>query len=421
MSSSEVIKSQNYLIHLFRRGQYIFYTTLLEKSIYFVIFVILARKYSVAEYGALTSVFVLGYILVSLFELGFANYFQRRTASDLHKSAEEFNSAFTFRLTSYFIILLISCSYYYWDSTVDIKLTVIVVSSLFIFNTNWLLIKIFYGLNEYGSVFKRFVVSRCILIVGSGLLIFTDISITLFSTTFFISALSEFILLAVLLRQKEDYSFRIRLRCEILKRIFTSSVPMGLGVFFVVVYDRIDILLIQKIIGIESVSFYAVAYSFYKIPHIFGSVFLTPLYTDLSTEFESKKKISYDRIKKLGLFLVLFCILSIVIIFFLSDVLIEVIYGKKYLLSADILKLLVFALPFLFLNNLTGVILNSIKREKLAFYSTMMSSLFNFLINILLLITVGLVGAVISTILTELLVFLIQLYYIMKFKAEAAK
>jgi O-antigen/teichoic acid export membrane protein len=235
--------------------------------------------------------------------------------------------------------------------------------------------------------------------------------------TFFISALSEFILLAILLKQKKDYSFSIRLKGEILKRIFASSVPLGLGVFFVVVYDRIDILLIQNIIGLESVSFYAVAYSFYKIPHIIGGVFLTPLYTDLSAEFESKNKIDYNKIKKLGLFLVIFCILSIAIYFFLSDILIEFVYGKKYLLSADILKLLVLALPFLFLNNLTGVTLNSIRKEKYAFLSTTSGSVFNIIMNIFLLKIIGIAGAVVSTIMTELLVFLIQIFYLMKTKS----
>lgn len=421
MNFSEKINLVNHIKHLFRRGQYILYTTLLEKSVFFIIFVILARKYSVSEYGALTSIFVLGYILVSFFDLGLSNYFQRRTASDLTKSIKEFNSAFTYRLISYCIILLMTYLYNYWDSTFDIFLSVIVVSSLFIFSTSWFLIKILYGLNEYALVFKRFIVSRCILTASSGLLIFTDISLTIYSLAFFISALIEFILLSVPLSKKVGFSFKINFKYEILKRIFASSVPMGLGLFFVVVYDRIDILLVQNIIGLEWAGLYAVAYSFYKIPYIISGVLLTPLYTDLSAEFESEKKISYDKIKRLGLFLVIFSIISICFIFFLSDFLIESIYGKKYILSANILNLLVIALPFLLLNNLTGVTLNSIRKEKYTFYSAAIATVLNLFLNISLLNMIGIVGAVVSTILTELIIFLIQLNYIMKFKFAFSK
>jgi O-antigen/teichoic acid export membrane protein len=373
----------------------------------------------VAEFGEITSVFVLGFILASLTELGFANYFQRRTASDIQKSIEEFNSALTLRFITYFIVLFISIAYnYYWGAAVELLLIVFIVTSVFVFNTSWLLIKIFYGLNEYFSVFKRFLVSRFILIAGSSLLIFPDISLSIFSMVFLVSALSEFVLLSLLLKQKKSYSFKPEIKGKILKRIFASSVPMGLGLFFVVVYDRVDILLIQRIIGAESVGIYAVAYSLYKIPHIFSGIFLTPLYSDLSAEFELKKRISYERILKLGLFLVIFSGLSMCLLFFLSDFLIEIIYGERYLHSADMLKLLVIAMPFLFLNNLTGVTLNSIRKEKLAFYSAAFASSMNVLLNILLLNVLGIVGAVVSTVLTEFLIFLIQLNYIMKFKLK---
>jgi O-antigen/teichoic acid export membrane protein len=169
------------------------------------------------------------------------------------------------------------------------------------------------------------------------------------------------------------------------------------------------------------VGIYAVAYSLYKIPHIFSGIFLTPLYSDLSAEFEMKKRISYEKVKKLALFLIFFYLIAITVIFFSSEMLVELLYGKKYFLSVDILKLLVIALPFLFLNNLTGVTLNSIKKEKTAFYSTMIAALLNVLVNMLLLNLIGLVGAVISTIITEILVFLIQLGYILRFKAETFK
>ena len=381
----------------------------------------LARKYTVAEYGTLIAVFVFGNIVVSFFELGFANYFQRRTASDFDKAVEEFNSAFTFRVITYLLILTISFIYYYGDKSINTCLVFIIITSIFVFTTSWLLIKIFYGMNEYRTVFFRFLTSRILLLIVSVLLLFTDVSLTLFSISFFISAVSEFILLVILLKKKENFSFKMNLKTGMLKRIFISSVPMGLGIFFVMVYDRIDVLLIQKIIGIGSVGTYAVAYSFYKIPHMFVPVILTPLFTDLSAGFETDKTIDFQRVKKIGILLILLSALSMVFLFLSSDLLIDLVYGNKYHSSIPILKLLIIALPFLFLNNLTGVTLNSIRREKLAFYSLVMAAGFNFMINIFLLNFIGLKGAVISTILTELLVFLIQLYYIIKFKVTVNK
>ena len=101
--------------------------------------------------------------------------------------------------------------------------------------------------------------------------------------------------------------------------------------------------------------------------------------------------------------------------------LIALFFGEKYYQSAPILKLLIFSIPFLCLNNLTGVTLNSIRKEKLAFESAVIASLFNLLLNLALLNIIGLEGAIISTILTELLIFVIQVIYIIRFKRALVK
>lgn len=420
MSGSEDINLKNYLLRLLARGQYVFYTSLLEKSIYFIIFIFLARKYSTEEYGAFISVFVLGNILAALFELGFSNYFQRSAASDISKSAEDFNSVVTFRLITYLIILIISYLYYA-SSPTDFKLVIIVITSIYIFNTSWVLIKIFYGINRYSLTFNIIIISRFILIISSAILLNLDVSITLVSLSFLITSVSEFILLAIHLSRLKLFNFNLKIDFKALRRIFLSSVPMGLGMFFVIVYDRMDVLLVQNIISNEAVSYYTVAYSIYKIPQLFIGIILTPLFNDLSNEFELSKKLNFRNLKYLGILLVLFSLISIVVFYLLTDVIIELIYGIKYLSSSYILKPIILALPFLFLNNLTGVILNSIRKEKLAFNSAVFAALFNIIFNIVLLNIIGLPGVIISTILTELLIFLIQLNYLLKFQFAFSK
>ena len=415
MSFPEEINLFQHIWRLVKRGQFVFYLSFLEKLIYFIIFVLLARRYSTTEYGLFISVFALGNILVASSELGFANYFQRETASGRDNLSEEFNSVFSFRLITFFIILLFAFLYFSSEPA-GLTLVVIIIAAIFVFNSSWIIIKIFYGLNQYHSVFNRFLISRGILIVSAIILLALNVSLTLLSISFLLSAISEFLLFIFKLIKENIVKFRVDLKTNILKKILVSSIPMGMSAFFVMVYDRIDVLLIQKIISLEAVSFYAIAYSLYKIPSIFIPIVLTPLFTDLSSEFEKNKKIDLSILKNLSLLLLILSVCSIITIYFLADVLIGLTYGDKYLSSTNLLILLVFALPFLFLNNLTGVILNSIKKEKVAFYSAVIAAIFNILINVLLLNFVGIEGAVVSTIITEILILLIQFNYLLKFK-----
>jgi len=389
----------------------------LEKLIYFVIFIFLARKFSIAEYGSIISIFAFANILVALFELGFANYFQRKIASDRNNLNEEVNSVLAFRSVAYLIIL--SSAVLYFPKNLDsLVLVAIIISAIFIFNTNWILIKIFYGLDQYRSVFYRFLISRVVLIIGVVILILLEVSLTLIMTSFLLSAILELGLLFYKLIRTNVIKFRIDLRINVLKRILLYSIPMGLSVFFVMVYDRIDILLIQRIISTEAVSFYAIAYSLYKIPSIFIPIVLTPLFTDLSSEFELSRKLNLSKLKNISLLLFAFAIFSIILTFLCADMIIGLTYGEKYLSSTNLLITLVLALPFLFLNNLTGVILNSIKKEKYAFYSTFIGAGVNILLNVVLLSTIGLMGAVITTIASELLVLLLQFNYLVKLRME---
>ena len=264
-------------------------------------------------------------------------------------------------------------------------------------------------------------ISRFVLIIGVMILIPFEVSLTVIMLTFFITAILEFSLLFYSLVKIELTKFRIEFKIKVLRRILLFSIPMGLSVFFVGVYDRIDIILIQKIISTEAVSFYAIAYSLYKIPSIVIPIILTPLFTDLSSEFELNKKLHLSKLKGISLLLFVFAVFSIIIIYFFADTIIEFTYGAKYLSSTNLLMLLVFALPLLFLNNLTGVTLNSIKKERFTFYSTLIGAVANIIINLIFLTTIGLKGAAIATIVSEFLVLLLQLNYLLKFQVLLVK
>lgn len=411
------------VISLAKRGQFVFYMSFLEKLIYFIIFIFLARKFSISQYGFIISIFAFGNILVTMFELGFGNYFQRKIASDRSNLSEEVNSVLVFRLASYFIIIFLAVLYFP-KNFVNLALVVTIISTIFLFSTNWILIKIFYGfdgLDNYRSVFYRFLISRIVLITGVIILLPLDMSVTVFMTLFLITAILEFSLLFYSLTGIKIILFRFELNAKFLRKILTYSIPMGMSVFFVIVYDKIDIILIQNIISTEAVSFYAIAYSIYKIPSIVIPILLTPLFTDLSNEFELYKKINLLKLRSISFLLLAFAGFSIIIIYIFADRIIVLTYGIKYLSSTSLLTLLSLALPFLFLNNLTGTTLNSIKKERFAFYSTMIGAVANILINLILLNTIGLMGAVITTIVSELLVLLLQSIYLLKFRVGVAK
>jgi len=205
------------------------------------------------------------------------------------------------------------------------------------------------------------------------------------------------------------------LELSILKNIFVTSLPIGMGIFFVFIYDKIDILIIQNILNLKSVAIYSVGYSLYKLPVILISVILVPIYTDLSSHYRSTGELNYHTVKTAGYYLLIYACITIIIFYFCANYFVLLLFGEKYNYSIIIAKILTLGLPGLFLNNLTGVVLNSIKKEKYPLYAAILGMIINILINMILIPIIGIYGAVWATIVSETFVFLFQIYFLLKF------
>jgi O-antigen/teichoic acid export membrane protein len=225
-----------------------------------------------------------------------------------------------------------------------------------------------------------------------------------------LGAVIQLILILHYLRKEKLKISLQKFQFSILKKILSASLPIGMGIFFVFVYDKVDILLIQNILNPEAVAVYSVGYSIYKLPLILISTILIPLFTELSSQYKSSGAINIGTIKAAGFYLLIYSFIVIAVFFFSAGIFVNIIFGSKYFASINVAKVLSLALPGLFLNNLTGVVLNSIRKERFPLYTTILGMLVNICTNILFIPVFGIYGAVWATILAESIVFLLQAY-----------
>jgi O-antigen/teichoic acid export membrane protein len=143
-------------------------------------------------------------------------------------------------------------------------------------------------------------------------------------------------------------------------------------------------------------------------------VVLTPVFTDLSKSFSQNNKIDRHEIFIVSLILLAISIFAIVVVNIFGETMILFFYSNKYSFSIPYLKYLVFALPGLFFNNLTGVISNSIRKEKIPMVSNGLGALIHITVNVILIRFYGLWGAVAATIVSEYFVFILQFILLLK-------
>jgi O-antigen/teichoic acid export membrane protein len=196
---------------------------------------------------------------------------------------------------------------------------------------------------------------------------------------------------------------------------------MGIGVVFVWLYNKSDIILIQQFIGSREVAIYAAAYSVYQLSAFFPGIILVPLFTELSYDYNNNNFISFKKVVRAAFILSVVSVLFFVILFMVGDKIITIIYGLEYKSSSKILVYLIIAIPGLYLNNMTGVILNSIRREKVAMLSALFAFIINIVFNIIYIPQIGILAAVISTIITEYFIFIFQFGFILLTKGKDGK
>ncbi|GAB6282542.1 MAG: flippase [Ignavibacterium sp.] len=394
---------------IFLGGQYVFAYSFVDKFTYFFFYLILARTIPQSEYGFIVTIFAFTSILQIIFDFGFPFYIQRETAGK-DKIQSKLNTLISFKLLVFIIYLIIPIIYFQITTANKNIFLVIIISVInYIAGINVLLNSVFYGKQFYKQSFVALFLPRIILIIIFVILAFIIVETEILLLIFLLSLIIHFYLEV---RYLQKLNIKIKLsefNWKELKEIFPSSIKIGLGLIFVLIYDRIDIIILQNIIGLESVAIYSIAYSLFRGLQIFSAPLFMPRYTDYSKYFSVNKYLSLNEIKNTLKIIFLFSFIIVLFTFILAKPIILFLYTTKYFSSISILQWLSIALLGVFLNNFTGIISNSMRREIIPLISTITCAIINIILNLILIPKFAIMGAVISTIITEYLVFFMQL------------
>lgn len=401
----------SYLKKLVSQGQFTLYSSIVEKLSYLILFAIFARIGSPSEYGLIITTFTFSNILVALFNLGLGINLQRESAINSKKLFKLIENAIFIRMILFFVFSLLSYIYILFVLTSDVYLMLIPIA-VYLSSFCEIFNRLFWGIGKFKRTFIPLIFARIFIISILLLYLLLEINLEIVLSIYLIGVTTHLLLLVYYFLKEFHYKIKIKLHKALLKRILIDSIPLGLGTFAVILYDKIDIIVIQSFIGTEAVAFYAVAYSIYKLPSNLPGILLNPLYSDVSHSFELQKFVDKTKVKYLvGLLLSVVAICS-VFIYFSSDLLLQIIYGPKFVESSKYIFFLLLALPWLFMNNLTGTLLNSVKLQKYQAFGTVIGLFSNLIILLILIPIYGIWGAVIATIFAEIIVFLVQMIFL---------
>lgn len=408
------LKSENELKSIWANGKYIFLYNVFERLTFFAFYISIARYIDKELYGLIVSAFAFANILAAFIDFGFPIYIQREAASEKLR-IDQLSNAISFKF--YLMIFFVPVPLIYFKGDLYISLIIVLVS-LINFFYSILQILIFYlnGKNKFGVSFYSILYSRIILFLG--LIYFTIIGIEVYkslSFLFFILLFQSIYLIKQIKEIKLKDLFTL-LDFEVIKNLIKSSFPFALSVIFVMILERIDILILQYFRGNDEVAVYSVAASLFRQTSIISSVFYFQsfnFYSRIYSDFDREKFVS--QLKVDSLLLLGLGIFTTVCFELFGDFLVKVLFGIKFFDSVMYLKKLAFAIPLIFIVGLNGVLLNSFRRERINMLITLLAVVFNFTLNLIFIKYYGIFGAVMATILTNIVIFIFQVYYLARF------
>ncbi len=201
---------------------------------------------------------------------------------------------------------------------------------------------------------------------------------------------------------------------DLVKKILKAALPFALLVGFSTIYNRLDVLLITKLLGFTETGLYTAAYKFFDLVSFFPAVVshaLYPIFTGLIAKGESlQAKTIFEKYFR---FMFAIALPMGVAGSLLAPKIMHLLAGSAFAESAGVLAILVWASVMLFIYIIANSIVIS-QLTKFAVTITFTNIFINLIGNLILLPRIGIRGAAIMTVISESIQGIFYFYFVYK-------
>lgn len=277
--------------------------------------------------------------------------------------------------------------------------------------------------NVFNSIFQAYeqmeymsignILNSAVLFIGVIIGISYKLDIFFFAAIYLVASLFVLIYSFIIYLLKFPVP-KISVDLSFWESILKESLPFGVTNIFGSIYYWIDSVILSKMVGNEVVGWYNAAYRLMFVFLSIYTVYLAAIFPVMSKFYKTSDeylKLSYERSYKYLL------IISLPMAFgttLLADKIILLIYGNGYIPAIFALQILIWTIPLLFINGLSGYLLGAINRQMVLTKITFIGAVLNIILNLLLIPKFSFIGSSVATVVTELSLSLILIYFLLK-------
>ncbi len=219
----------------------------------------------------------------------------------------------------------------------------------------------------------------------------------------------------VFLLSRRYLKFKLRMDFSYWKKFVRMSLPLGISVVITFLYFKMDTILLSLIKSSADVGIYNAAYKIIEnitfFPAMIIGLILPLMSRYIFTERKKFESISNKTFK-------IFCLLTVPLIIgalFLAEEIINLIGGAGFIESANVLRVLIFALAFIFFGHFFNSVLIAGNLQKKLMKVLAFCAAFNIGANLMVIPHYSYNGAAVTSVFTEMLVVILTAYLTVKY------
>ncbi|MCM1986712.1 flippase [Methanococcoides seepicolus] len=385
---------------------------LLFRLISLVVVIYLAKYLGVDEFGKYNFVFAYIAFFGIVIDFGLSEILVREMSRDTESMAKMLGNAYIIKIIlSVFSILLSISLISLMDYPVDTTTYVYLISFTLLF--------ISFSDNcrsVYQTTLKMEydIIAKLISKIVSASLIFFIIAMhgTLYQLmlVFLFSEVLKALLNYFFVKRFVRVKFEIDL--TLWKHLFKEALPIAFSSVFLIIYHRIDVLMLSIMIGDNAVGLYSAAYKLCEPLGLVPYAIVISLFPVMSRAFTSSKDTLIKYYEMGFKFLVILMLPITVGTALIADRIILLIYDQSFAGSIVALEILIWSVFLVSVNLSLTSLLTSINKQGLNTLSMGVCVVANILLNYLVIPKYSYYGASITTVVTELILLFMSLYFV---------
>ncbi|HRZ94967.1 MAG TPA: flippase [Candidatus Moranbacteria bacterium] len=355
-------------------------------------------------FGNYSTVIAFFAFFTALSDLGLSSISTREISRNGADEEKIMGNVFTLRVATALLVVIVSPAIiFFFPYDPEVKRGILVAALAFFFSSSY---QILNGVFQKNLAIDKIAFSELIgkLIQVSG--VFLAIKFGLGFDWIIASLLAYMIasFLMIFFWSKKYIKIRLRFNIGYWKEFLKESYPIGAVTIITFIYFKIDTIMLSLMRTSADVGIYNAAYKIIENITFFPGMIMGLIFPIMSHSIFSDREKFQDISNKTFKVFLIFVLPLVVGTVFLSDGIINLIGGAGFFESANVLRILVFSLAFIFFGNFFNAILISGNQQKKLMYILALAAVINVSLNYILISKFSYFGAAWVAVATEFFV-----------------